>query len=185
MAGAHGLWHKQLFYEESVRIPLIFRGPGIPEGEICDVLASLIDLYPTLCDAAGLPVPKHCAGMSLLPAMLGKANEEERAVFSEIAWRPEGRGCMIRRGAWKYCRYMDGTEELYHLGEDPLEMNNLAALDSIKEMKADLCRVLLEFWQPDDLDRRINSRPKTPSKGAHRVAMQYCLADGTWVDAWP
>ena len=185
MAGAHGLWHKQLFYEESVRVPLIFAGPGVPEGETRSDLASLLDIYPTFCEVAGLPGPERAAGRSLIPVLRGEELPHDRTVFSEIAWQPDWQGCMIRRQHWKYCWYLDGAAELYNLEADPEENVNLAADDQHEVIRDDLHRRLVAFWQPDKQKERRESLDRlTSNKGVH-VAMQYCLGDGSWVDAWP
>ena len=65
--GQHGLLGKQNLYDHSVRVPLIVRGPGVPSGKRVDALTHTYDVYPTLCDLAGLEVPtggrcvKSCA----------------------------------------------------------------------------------------------------------------------------
>jgi arylsulfatase A-like enzyme len=55
--GSHGLLGKQNQYEHSIRSPLIIAGPGLPNHERCEALASLQDLFPTICDLAGIAVP--------------------------------------------------------------------------------------------------------------------------------
>jgi choline-sulfatase len=186
MAGAHGLWHKQLFYEESARVPLIFSGPGVAQGQIRPNLASLVDMFPTLCDMADLPIPQHCVGTSLAPLLTAPGDVGERSIYSEIAWRPDQRGCMVRQGPWKYCWYLDGSDELYNLETDPDEERNLAEDPSVADVRQTLNERLLAFWQPEDLQRRLNALAKVPGKGnVHGVAYQYCLPDGSWVDAWP
>ena len=67
--GQHGLMGKQNLYEHSVRVPLIFAGPGVPRGETRDSYAYLLDIFPTLCDLADVPVPDTVTGRSLVPAL--------------------------------------------------------------------------------------------------------------------
>lgn len=57
--GSHGLMGKQNLYEESIRIPLIFAGPGIPKGQVRDQFVYLLDIYPTLCDILGIKHTPH------------------------------------------------------------------------------------------------------------------------------
>lgn len=185
MAGAHGLWHKQLFYEESARVPLIFAGPGAVRGETRDQLSSLIDLFPTFCDIAGLPTPDHCVGRSLHPLLERSGEWPERTVFSDIAWG-QWDGCMARRGPWKYCWYPIGGEELYDLSADPNEDRNLEGEPRVADIQAELKHELMDFWRPEELEARKKSLPRVRGKGnAHDVALQHCLPDGTWADAWP
>ena len=63
--GSHGLRGKQNMYEHTVGVPLIFRGPGIPRGSRSEAQCYLRDLYPTVCDLAGIPVPPTVQGRSL------------------------------------------------------------------------------------------------------------------------
>lgn len=186
MAGAHDLWHKQMFYEESARVPFIVRGPGFPRGIQCPSLASLVDCFPTICDLAGIAIPDHCAGESLLSSLEDPSRiREERCVFSEIAWRDGHVGTMVRKGPWKYCRFFIGEPVLFNLDEDPEETVNLAGNPEYASMRDELDSTLLEFWQPDQLEGRRIGLPQVSNKGAYPVAMQYGLPDGSWVDAWP
>ena len=186
MAGAHDLWHKQMFYEESARVPFIVRGPGLSQGKQCRSLISLVDCFPTICDLAGIGIPDHCAGESLTSLLEDPSRmRDERCVFSEIAWRDGHEGAMVRKGAWKYCRFVEGEPVLFNLDENPEEMVNLAEVSEQSPVREELDAVLLEFWQPDKLEARRTALPQVPNKGAYPVAMQYGQPDGSWVDAWP
>ena len=67
--GRHGLFGKQNHYEHSLRVPLIFAGPGIPANRRTSSYAYLLDIYPTLCDLVGIDPPSSVEGVSLLPAI--------------------------------------------------------------------------------------------------------------------
>lgn len=134
--GEHGLGGKWLLYEESIRIPLIVRGPGIPDamrGAKPDGLALNIDVAPTILDLAGVPIPKEVDGVSLSPALRGRTTPPRTDFFMEhvgvIKVRhpiPDSQG--VRSRDWKYIRYLNvdpEIEELYHLATDPLEARNL------------------------------------------------------------
>ena len=186
MAGAHGLWHKQLFYEESARVPLIFSGPGVAEGETRDQVVSLVDLFPTFCDLAKVEIPDHCDGVSLVPLLDGKGELPDRLVFSEIVFQGEHwRGCMARWKQWKYCWYVGDHEELYNLVDDPGEEVNLAGLEDVQEVHQRLRSELLDWWQPDELDKRIQSLPMATKADNHFWPFQHVLPGDRWVDAWP
>ena len=66
--GSHGLFGKQSLYEHSMKSPLIFAGPGIPRGRSA-ALAYLYDIFPTVCDLAGVVVPPSVDGKSLVPVI--------------------------------------------------------------------------------------------------------------------
>jgi len=65
--GDHGMWCKHTNFEEACRAPLMFAGPGVPKGVESKSIVEFVDIFPTLCDLAGLPIPKRLQGKSLLP----------------------------------------------------------------------------------------------------------------------
>ncbi len=123
--GQHGLMGKQNLYDHSVRIPLLFAGPAIPRARITDAWCYLLDIFPTLCDLAGLPTPESVQGKSLLPAM-----EEPSSVIRDslhFAYRGVQRG--VRVGKHKLIEYVvkgKRTTQLFDLETDPQETVNLA-----------------------------------------------------------
>jgi arylsulfatase A-like enzyme len=127
--GAHGLPYKgPAMYEELIRVPLVISWPGRISAGRSDALVSLIDLLPTLCDLAGVPVPDGVDGISLRPILEQRAGRVREMVFGQYygkqAWRVPIR--MIRTVRWKYVRYLSYGEELYDLDADPGELRNLA-----------------------------------------------------------
>jgi arylsulfatase A-like enzyme len=137
--GAHRFNQKTVFYEESVRIPLIVRWKGKTGGASSDNLINIgIDILPTMFDCAGIEQPRRLPGRSLLPLVLGQAeppwreylvsqnNLSQTGVVDGIKPTMEGR--MVRTDRYKYCLYAHGNrrEALYDLQEDPLETVNLA-----------------------------------------------------------
>ena len=131
---SHRMVTKQVsFYEETTRVPLIFSGAGLKvPGKILDKpLVSLLDLMPTLCDYAGIPVPRGLLGKSMMPWLLGE-NPSRWHDYVVSEWQTEwgytvSPGRMIRTDRYKYTRYLEGGgEELYNLEEDPGEKHNLA-----------------------------------------------------------
>ncbi len=135
--GEHGLGGKWLLYEESIRVPIIIHGPGIPgtmRGKKLDHIALNIDIAPTILDIAAIPIPAEMNGMSLLPLLRGKDIPSRNDFFMEHVDIidvenpiPDSRG--VRSKEWKYIRYINvepEVEELYNIRVDPLETNNLA-----------------------------------------------------------
>ncbi len=124
--GRHGLLGKQNLYDHSVRVPLILAGPGVPAGEQRSAYCYLSDIYPTLCDLAGLPTPSSVEGCSLVPALQNPA-ERMRDVLL-CAYKDCQRSA--RDDRFKLIEYVvhgRRTTQLFDLQQDPWELRNLAA----------------------------------------------------------
>ncbi len=119
-------WEKFTLWEKSTRVPLIIAGPGVAKpGARVAQPASLIDVYPTLCDLTGVPIPAQCEGTSLLPQLRDpSATREVPAITTQTQGRQSGHA--VRDARWRYIRYYDGFEELYDHAVDPGELTNLA-----------------------------------------------------------
>ncbi|WP_372847056.1 sulfatase-like hydrolase/transferase [Pontiella sp.] len=135
--GEHGLIGKQNVYElGGMEVPLVFAGPGIAQGE-SESFAYLYDVYPTMCELAGIPVPDGLDAKSLVPVINGTQPKVRDVLFT--AYRDCQRA--IRDERWKLARYplIDKTQ-LFDLQSDPHEMNDLAAnpeyAGKIKELTA-------------------------------------------------
>jgi len=163
MQGEHGLWWKHVFYEESVRVPLIVNWPGVvPAGQRCDRVVSALDVSATLLDGIGAPALPNSPGRSLLPLIDGRANPPawEDVAFSEYSTDqfgpPEGAyQRMIRREEWKLVYYHWQPVQLFNLREDPGEMVDRANDPGCQGVLADLRGALLDGWDPDWVVRRM------------------------------
>ena len=160
--GSHQMATKQVsFYEETARVPFIAAGPGVRSGgQKVAALTSLLDLFPGLCDYAGIQVPDGLPGVSFAPLLQGAVIQRE---FVVAEWYTEW-GCtvspgrMIRSARFKYTSYLEGGvgagdptggEELYDLDMDRGEMVNLATDTAY-------CEVLLQHR--DMLKRHIRDQ---------------------------
>ncbi len=147
--GAHRWVQKASFYEESVRVPLIFTGPGIARRGAVErrSLASLTDILPTFCDFAGIPVPKDVRGASLRPALEGRPLSRKFAV-SELRYGDQRReGRMLRTARHKYVVFHGGArpQQLFDLPFDPGETRNLVRSPAAEPVLRE-CRDLLRTW---------------------------------------
>lgn len=158
MAGAHGLWQKQCFYEPAVRVPLIVRAPGGLRSIRVPDNVSLIDVMPTLLEMASIPLPPKLAGTSLWDNIRG-LDAPQRDVFSE--YHAQGMldgGFMLKRGDWKYVYYAGGYEpQLFNVRQDPGEFLNLARDPAHREVRADLHQALLEICDPDQVNEQAKA----------------------------
>ncbi len=114
-------WCKGAIWEQTTHIPFIVRGPGIQTGSTCTQPVSLIDVYPSLVEFAGLKIPTWLDGTSIKPQLVDPTSPRPAAISSY------GEGnTSIRTERWRYIRYEDGSEELYDHRVDPDEWTNLA-----------------------------------------------------------
>jgi choline-sulfatase len=139
--GARGYWGKSTLWEESVGVPMIVAGPGVPKGQRNATPVSLIDLYPTITDLAGAEAAPGRAGTSLVN--LAQTNQPDRAVFAEYhAVGAETGMMMLRLGRWKLIECIGDEPLLYDVETDPEELVNLAGQASAREPLA-ACRAAL------------------------------------------
>ena len=83
--GEHGHWGKSTDYEDATRAPLIIYAPGVGKGVRTTSLTEFLDVYPTLCELAGLPLPAHLQGKSLVPLMRNPSARLHEAVISQCS----------------------------------------------------------------------------------------------------
>jgi arylsulfatase A-like enzyme len=143
LLGSHGLEDTGFAYEESLRIPLLLRCPGLGKAGISrdDVLVSNVDLAPTLLSLCGLLLPGEAQGKNLAPGFTG-----QEAIFAEGRLRSSGEWRAVVRGLDKLVvnREMEATH-LFNLGQDPMELENLAR-SAKQERKRDELTALLKEW---------------------------------------
>jgi choline-sulfatase len=159
MLGERGMWYKQTFFENSVRVPLVVAGPGIAPGRR-ERPCSLVDLLPTFLDIAGgrvQPVDPP-AGRSLLPLLrdptAGGPEEALSEYSSEGVIAPSR---MIRRGRWKYMYTLGVPPLLFDLHDDPRELRNLAGRPAVAQAESALRERLLADWNPAEVDARVRA----------------------------
>jgi arylsulfatase A-like enzyme len=131
--GAKNLWFKRTLWEKTLAVPMVIHIPNSLPRRI-EMPVGLIDLFPTLSELSGLPVPEQAEGVSLVPwieAPEGAAWQDRAPVVSV-----HGPGNVsIRDRQWRYIRYEDGSEELYDHRVDSDESKNLVSSDSLAEVQ--------------------------------------------------
>jgi arylsulfatase A-like enzyme len=173
MQGSHGLKNKNIFYEESVRVPMIVKVPGSPKGIVSDELVGSVDLFPSILDYGSLPKEKSAEGISFVPLMTGKKprlRSGADAVFSEGGDVPKSEGgpgkkrwFMIREGKYKLAVMQDDftPTHLFDLENDPYEMKNLIEDKNSKAICENLQK-RIKYWHKDIMKR---ANPATLVKG--------------------
>ncbi|XP_069608044.1 arylsulfatase K isoform X1 [Ranitomeya imitator] len=139
LAMEHRQFYKMSMYEGSSHVPLLIMGPNIQSGKRISNIVSLVDLYPTMLEIAGISPPQNVSGFSLLPLSYAGSKTD---IFSRSELRPNwalsqfhgsdanASTYMLRENGWKYIAYSDGDSippQLFDLVRDPDELNNIAA----------------------------------------------------------
>jgi arylsulfatase A-like enzyme len=149
---------KFLPYEESLRVPFILRGPGIPKGRVVHGQVANIDFAPTLVDAAKARSGRVMDGVSLLPTARDPSKRPDRAIEVEAlrrlflgdfpamfnGWDRPYKG--VRTDRYTYVEYTEaGDKELYDRQKDPYEIDNVAGTPAYAAVQAHLAQVLTKL----------------------------------------
>jgi arylsulfatase A-like enzyme len=152
--GEKNTFQKHSLWERSSHVPLIFAGPMVNASTRCDRIVSLLDIYPTLVDMAGLPGNSANEGRSLLPLIREPEKEWPYPAFT--GWK-EGSFAM-QTEQFRYLRYQDGSEELYDHRTDLNEITNLAQDPKFKNQKDELASQL-KNWLASHSAKTSKTKP--------------------------
>ena len=163
MAGEHGVWWKNGWYEACTRVPLIFSLPeqrkGARPAHRCRAPVSLADLFPTLCGFAGVEPPEGLDGIDLSAAVRSEAEPSNRPIFCDALKPRWGAGTEFRSIRWKQYKYVvfrDAPPLFFDLADDPGEQRNLIVRGAEGEARAaleHLARVARESIDFDAAER--------------------------------
>jgi iduronate 2-sulfatase len=164
--GEHGSWCKQTNYDIDLRVPLIVHVPGqTSDGVPCNKLVELVDLYPTLCDAAGIEIPAKLEGTSFLPLLADPSMKWKSAAFSQFHRSPRvtpdggrymGLSVVTHRYhfvEWRNWDHVKGVAgelvatELYDRQSDPDENTNISGSESNTQIVNNLSQRLRRGWR--------------------------------------
>jgi iduronate 2-sulfatase len=138
-------WRKFALWEEATRSPLIWIVPGLTKpGTVCDRAIDFMHIYPTLCDLCGLPTPKHVQGESIRTLLQAPQAPWPKPAVTTYKYKNHA----VRSDQWRYIRYENGDEELYHNAVDPYEWKNLASSSECQPIKSELAKWLPTFDAP-------------------------------------
>lgn len=143
--GEKGRWRKETLWRESTRVPFIVVAPGVTQaGSRTDTTVTLMDLYPTMAELAGLEIPSHVEGISLLPLLQNPSMAWDRPAISTNYFRNHA----VTTDEYRYIRYADGTDELYDMESDTNEWHNLAGDPQYASVVAELADLLPKHDEP-------------------------------------
>jgi choline-sulfatase len=161
MLGHRGMVQKRHFYDQSSRIPLIFRFPNSfpfgKAGHVCDDPVSIVDLCPTIAALAGAESLLPMDGRSLLPQLRGES-DPDRAVFCENHVSGVATCCfMVRRGRHKFTYIHEtGETRLFDMVADPREWNNLSGAPEWAATERELKDLIFQAFDVERIDREID-----------------------------
>ncbi len=157
--GNQGLWGKCNMYEDSVGVPLIIAGAGVPEGKVVDTPVSHVDLYPTLLQGAGIEPTdddRIFPGTSLFD--LANGADPDRIAFAEHhASSTTTAVYMVRKGAYKLIYYVGYASQLFDLESDPDERHDLAGLTEHRQTCEDMEALLRQIVDPEAVNARAKA----------------------------
>lgn len=174
--GDHDLWHKHTNFEEATRAPLIIAGPGIKAGKTSS-LTEFVDVFPTICDLAGVAVPKNLDGKSLKPLMLKNTasvkdfsisqypRKLKKAEMTKLGYTDSKMmGYSLRTDKYRYTIWMNNftskqpfsesqvyASELYDYVKDPLEKVNVVNDKNYSATSAALKSKMIAFFKSQEI----------------------------------
>ena len=149
--GEHGEWAKHTNMENDANAPLLLSVPGMKSaGKTSDALVEFVDVYPTLADIAGLPLPSHLEGLSMKPLLDDPNRKWKSAAFSQYPRGQKVMGYSMRTDRYRFTVWVGRNDhskvaaiELYDHQTDPQENRNIAKLPA----NAQLVDQLMEQWR--------------------------------------
>lgn len=173
--GDHDLWHKHTNFEQATRAPLIIAGPGIKAGKT-NSLTEFVDVFPTVCNLAGVSIPKNLEGKSLKPLMLKNTTsvkefsvsqyprKMKKAEMLRIGYKKSDMmGYTLRTPRYRYTIWMNDftskqafdskkvyAGELYDYEKDPLEKVNVVADKAYANTSASLKAKMIAFFKSQE-----------------------------------
>jgi len=178
--GHKGMFSKCNMYEESVGIPMIISGPGLPKGLEVHTLTQLIDIFPTILEATGvrkIDEDQELDGESLISLAEGKI--PERSILSEQhSAGAKSAVYMLRKDKWKYVHYVEGyPSQLFDLEKDPMELNDIALDSKYTDKLVTLEKELRIHVDPEKAD--LKAKDKQAEKIELAGGMEAVLAKGS------
>ncbi|WP_075996680.1 sulfatase-like hydrolase/transferase [Salaquimonas pukyongi] len=150
--GDRGFWTKMVMYEEAVTVPMIIAGAGVKKGRVLQPV-SLIDLYPTILELAGVPaepqtIPHHAR------SLLKSGVEGDRPVLSEYHdYGAQTAMFMLRQGCWKLVCYPGFPSQLFNLESDPGERRELSGDAEHSGILSNMTETLHTMIDPEAVNR--------------------------------
>ena len=156
--GDHMMWCKHCNFKSSLHVPLMVKVPGKTNGQRSKNITEFIDIYPSLCELAGLPLPEHLDGESFVGDIDGVVREND---FAIAKWYD---GVTIIQDNFFYTEFLDedhqpATRMLFDHTNDELELNNLAEEPEYQDLTQELHQKMVDNWGDEFfVDRKAENR---------------------------
>ena len=168
--GEQDHWGKSTNFDNSTRAPMIISAPGLKSSQRTHALVEYVDIFPTLCELAGIELPTYLEGTSVTPLLEEPAREWKRAAFSQYprGWpRAKFEGYSIRTDRYNYIQWreLDGSfkgHELYDHQTDPIESVNIVGKLECHVVVQELQAQLQAGWKaalPAGIKNHANNKP--------------------------
>lgn len=156
--GEHGFWCKHSTFYEAIKIPFIISSPGFVKNQTTDSFTELIDVYPTLCELAGIDPPKYIHGKSLTPVLKNPSFQLKDEIYSRYK---QGEAVVDKN--YSYTEFFQGEKYLgnmlYDLNEDLKQNNDVSKLPEnaglVKKYRKKL-KIMRDFVNEDPLSQTID-----------------------------
>lgn len=160
MLGERGLWYKWVHFDPAVRIPLLISAPRRALPAVRHELVSLVDIFPTILDLAGVCVPDDLShlldGRSLAAGLGVEQSDATGVVYGEMNGEGAHAPClMVRRDQWKLVVAQGDPPQLFDLQNDPHEQRNLAGTPQASAVEQALTALALQKWDAAGLHQEI------------------------------
>jgi arylsulfatase A-like enzyme len=174
--GEYGEWDKRNNYEASTRSPLLVRAPGHAPGRRTNALVEFVDIFPSLCDLAGVPALAGLEGTSFKPLLKDTKRQWKRAAFSHTSREVAGAGVTLghamRTDRYRFVEWVNASgslreHELYDLHSDPVESENLARRPELAGLVGQLSAQLWAGWRSALPPRAEFRPPPSDAPSAH------------------
>ena len=136
--GEHNFWSKHNTMDISLRVPLLVHVPGKMQGE-SNAMVSSIDIYPSLCELAGLSLPSHLQGKSFVPILDDLSQSTQESVYARFR-----NGDAVITDRYAFTSYSEGESMLYDHVKDPEENQNVATNPEYKEVVVKMRNLLVK-----------------------------------------
>lgn len=173
--GARGLFGKYTMYEESVGIPLILAGPGVPQGRVVDTPVSLLDCFPTVLEGVGAASPEGDGHPGASLWRIARSPSRDRTLLAQYhALGSQNASFMLTDRRYKYVYHVGGPPQLFDLAEDPGERRDLAQSPAHRSLISCYERRLRRLVDPEAVDAQAKEeqRAKIAAFGGREAVLR-------------